>query len=172
MSNQNKRVYNQLLFDAAIEVSNDDKSARKFLKENNVDAKKLAKKGLTELEKLGLVERKRNSDFFKRVVLAGKIVDELHDDKNFGHVKFQKLMYLCEHVKVSKISDGYDKQAAGPFDRKFMHTIDEQFKRLKWFTVHNNSGQFSYSPSLKCDQYKKYYPNYFKNELDTKDYHG
>jgi len=165
MSDQNKRIYNHLLLDDANEVSRDEKTARKFLKDNNVDANRLAKKGIAELETLGLIKKTKN-DFFKRVVLAGKIVDELHNDRNFGHVKFQKLMYLCEHVKVSRISKNYDKQAAGPFDRKFMHTIDDHFKRLKWFKIHNHSGQFSYSLSDKSEQYKKYYPNYYKEDLD------
>lgn len=167
MNNQNKRTLNRLLFDDAIEVSKNEKAARTFLKDNHIDVDKLAKKGISELKQLGLIKKKNNNDFFKRVVLAGKIVDELHNDKNFGHVKFQKLMYLCEHVKVSRISKRYDKQAAGPFDRKFMHTIDEQLVRLKWFEIHNYSGRFSYSPSLKSEQYKKYYPNYYKDELDT-----
>ena len=33
------------------------------------------------------------------------------------------------------LQDRYAKQAAGPFDNKFMHSIEEDFTRQKWFQV-------------------------------------
>lgn len=104
-----------------------------------------------------------NKDYFKRIVLAAEITSQLYYEPTFGHVKFQKLMYLCEHYANLHLTDRYEKQAAGPYDRKFMHSIDYQFKRLKWFSVtkKGNTGKYTYKPMDQTENYKGYYNRYF-----------
>lgn len=84
--------------------------------------------------------------YFRRVVLAAEIASKLHDQPTFGHVKFQKLVYLCEQVSSMNLHSSYSKQAAGPYDRKFMHSIDKEFNKQKWFDVklENKDGRNKY----------------------------
>ena len=117
------------------------------------------------------IDKKSNQTiFFKRVVLAAEIANNLHNEPTFGHVKFQKMVYLSEHIAEMDLNHRYSKQAAGPFDNKFMHSIDTQFEKNKWFKVEkiqeNNIKRFKYFPSENCDNYKKYYDSYFSNKKD------
>lgn len=103
--------------------------------------------------------------YFRRVVLAAEIASKLHDQLTFGHVKFQKLVYLCEQVSRMNLHSNYSKQAAGPYDRKFMHSIDKELNRQKWFDVklENKDGhkKYTYTPGVNLPKSKKYYENYF-----------
>lgn len=115
-------------------------------------------------------ERKEKSQlYFKRAVLAAKIASELHNEITFGRIKFQKLVYLCEHVASMNLEHRYSKQAAGPFDNKFMHSIEQEFKKQNWFKVEKEKvGQFNkstYIPLPDIKSYEKYYFSYFENEL-------
>jgi hypothetical protein len=119
-----------------------------------------------ELEKFELQLREYNKHtYFKRIVLGAKIAEELHDHPTFGRVKFQKLMYICEYVAQLHLQDRYAKQAAGPFDNKFMHSIDEEFKVRRWFDVVKlNDGKMTrtkYLPLENISQYRSYYSAYF-----------
>ena len=110
------------------------------------------------------MKRKKNI-FFKRTVLAAKIASQLFNQPTFGHVKFQKLVYLCEQVGKMNLHDNYSKQAAGPYDRKFMHSIDAELKRQKWFDVKlekkDGFTKYTYTPSENMLKYQKYYNRYF-----------
>ncbi|HLN94401.1 MAG TPA: hypothetical protein VK183_02105 [Flavobacterium sp.] len=106
--------------------------------------------------------------YFKRVVLAAEIAYKLHQEPTFGRIKFQKIVYMCEHVAEMDLEGRYLKQAAGPFDNKFMHTIAMDFKKNKWFDVVKEAGsgitRSKYIPLENQDGYKKYYIGYFKKE--------
>lgn len=109
--------------------------------------------------------------YFKRAVLAAEIASELCAELTFGRIKFQKLVYLCEHAANMNLQHRYSKQAAGPFDNKFMHSIEQEFKKQNWFLVEKvKEGNFTRSkytalPGYK--NYKKYYDLYFGNESES-----
>lgn len=109
--------------------------------------------------------------YFKRVVLAAEIVSKLHAEPSLGRVKFQKLVYLCEHVCHMNLEDRYVKQAAGPFDNKFMHSIGQEFSKNKWFSIEREQGEnkfgYRFIPLENASLYKRYYLNYFEN-IDDK----
>lgn len=117
---------------------------------------------------------KSNNLFFMRVTLGAEIVSQMHQEPTFGRIKFQKLMYLCENAASMNLNDRYLKQAAGPFDNKFMHSIVKEFKKNKWFDVETNKdGKYNrsvYIPLEGSNDYKKYYTSYFKNKLDKIQY--
>jgi hypothetical protein len=117
---------------------------------------------------------KKDNIFFKRVTLAAEIVSQMHEEPTFGRIKFQKLMYLCEHAALMDLNERYQKQAAGPFDNKFMHSIMTQFKKNKWFDVETKrDGTYHRSVYVqleKADDYKKYYDSYFKSEHEKIQY--
>jgi uncharacterized protein YwgA len=103
--------------------------------------------------------------YFKRAVLAAEIASQLYSEPTFGRIKFQKLVYLCEHAANMKLQERYSKQIAGPFDNKFMHSIEKEFKKQNWFevqkTFEGNMKRSKYVPLSSADQYKKYYSSYF-----------
>ena len=124
---------------------------------------------LNERDELELFDKlagdKPKNVYFKRVVLAAEIASKLYCEPSLGRVKFQKLVYLCEHAADMDLGSRYQKQAAGPFDNKFMHTIDQEFKKNKWFLVekevNKNITRYKYKPLENLDSYKKYYESYF-----------
>lgn len=104
--------------------------------------------------------------YFKRSVLAAEIINELKDEKTFGRIKFQKMVYLCENVVHMNLSeDRYKKFAAGPFDNRFMHSINEELKEQKWFGVKIiKDGEYpkpQYFELERKDKYKEYYNDYY-----------
>jgi hypothetical protein len=121
-----------------------------------------------ELEKYERVlEKEKSILFFKRSVLAAEITSVLHKEPTFGHVKLQKLMFLSEQVSKLEGIVNYSKQAAGPYDNKFMHLIDNSFEKQKWFNVTakkiENSIIYSYSPSINFGKHRTYFDRYFLN---------
>jgi len=113
---------------------------------------------------------KKSNPYFKRSVLAAEIVSQLYNEPTFGHVKLQKLVFLCENITGFSFNYRYSKQAAGPYDNKFMHGIDQQFKKQKWFSVktveRHGYSQCVYIPGEKFNGHKKYFQSYFKNDYD------
>jgi uncharacterized protein YwgA len=115
-------------------------------------------------------KKKDGELYFKRAVLAAEIASQLCNEFTFGRIKFQKLVYLCEHAAHMNLQHRYSKQAAGPFDNKFMHSIEQEFKKQNWFAVEKvKEGNFikpKYTPLPTCDNYKKYYYSYFGNDAE------
>jgi len=114
-----------------------------------------------------IIGKVKDVSFFKRAVLAAEIASKLHGENTFGHVKFQKLLYLCEQASNLPIDSHYSKQAAGPFDRIFMHVIDKEFEKQKWFQVKQETTKigkrYIYEPLDRSDAYKQYYNRYFSD---------
>lgn len=114
------------------------------------------------------------NNFFKRVTLAAEIASQMYEEPTFGRIKFQKLVYLCEHAAEMNLNGRYSKQAAGPFDNKFMHSIEAQFAKNNWFKVEKRQeGKFNrsvYVPLEKSNDYKKFYNSYFKNHSEKIQY--
>lgn len=124
---------------------------------------------LEEFEQSTKKKPAKDNTFFRRVTLAAEIASQMHEEPTFGRIKFQKLVYLCEHAAEMELNSRYSKQAAGPFDNKFMHSIETQFTKNKWFKVEKKqNGKFKrsvYVPLEKADDYKKFYNAYFKTHL-------
>lgn len=103
------------------------------------------------------------NDYFKKLVLAAEIADQLHEEPTFGHIKFVKIYFLCDQVCNMQFNSAYGKYAAGPLDPKQMHSIDAEFKRRKWFSITKTKYGFRYSPAEKLDEYRTYYKGYFRH---------
>lgn len=161
------------LYDFAQSVSYNEEISKNYLEENGINIAKFVNKGIKQIEAtLNKQDAQKNKAlFFKRVVLAAEIVYNLWNERTFGHVKLQKLMYLSEQVSNMELSSRYTKQAAGPYDAKFMHTIDRELERQKWFNIEVKQGikynTYEYSLGEKIDSYKSYYQNYYKENLNS-----
>ena len=113
--------------------------------------------------------KKTQNDYFKKLVLAAEIVNQLWEESTFGHKKFVKVYFVCEKVCALKLSTSYLQYAAGPLDPKHLYTIEAEFKKKKWFTItkRKNGYGFEYAPDINVLDYQPYYLRSFKNELGT-----
>ncbi len=116
----------------------------------------------------------KSQSFFRRSVLAAKIVEECHNERRFGSVKFQKLVYLCENCSKINFNTNYTKQAAGPFDNKFIHSIKKQFESQNWIKIEkvkeNGFIKTVFTPLSDISNYRPYYDNYFSDDNESINY--
>lgn len=103
-----------------------------------------------------------NKKGFAKQVLGGKIVSLFREDPNFTRIKFQKLQYLAEHIAEEDLDWNYYRQAAGPYDNKFMHVVTQKLKQNKWF----EEKSYKFYPLTKANDIDRYYQNYFGNKND------
>ena len=108
-------------------------------------------------------------DYHKRTVLAAQIVYELHKEPTLGHLKLQKLMYLCQHTTSMELHTNFLKQAMGPYDPNLMRSIDKQFKVNKWFKYNTNDYP-KYIPLENVGGHKDWYERYFYDQLSNINY--
>jgi len=107
---------------------------------------------------------------FPRIVLAAEIVARLHNDPNFHRVKFQKVLYLCEHYLGMDLEGNYWRQAAGPLDNRMLHSLENQMQRQKWFATRRDGQKITYLPLEKAGGHRKYFDDYwaeYREGLDS-----
>jgi len=102
---------------------------------------------------------------FRRSVFAAEIVHRLHDEPTFGHVKFEKLVFLCEKRCGVDIGSTYHRQAAGPYDNRALRSIDSQIKKQGWYEARKDDKGYRYVPLEKAGAHKDYFDRYFSNVI-------
>jgi len=105
-------------------------------------------------------KRKANVHFM-RSVFAAEIVDQLHQEPTFGHVKLQKVLFLAEHLCDVDTGSTYNRKAAGPYDNRALRSIDSQMHRQRWFEARKEGGRYRYIPLDKRGYHKEYFDRYF-----------
>ncbi|QQX76492.1 MULTISPECIES: hypothetical protein [Aequorivita] len=110
-----------------------------------------------------------NIDFHRRTVLAAEIVFKLHKENTLGHLKLQKLIYLCQHSTQMNLHTNFLKQAMGPYDNRLMRSLDKKFRENQWFTFSSND-YLKYQPLEKVGGHREWYERYFSNELSDIDF--
>ncbi len=137
---------------------------------NNTDflfdnSKKRELKKVLLKSKRGYVKKQNKNDYFKKVVLAAEIAHELYMEPTFGHIKFVKILYLCEQVCNMELSTCYKKFAAGPLDPKLIYSIDSEFEKQGWFRkVKRTNYGYKYEPMDNLNKYKPYFLRNFAKE--------
>ncbi|TGN18035.1 restriction endonuclease subunit S [Leptospira idonii] len=106
-----------------------------------------------------------NVDYYKRTVLAAEIVWQLQNEPTLGHLKLQKLMYLCIKSADMQLPVNFLKQAMGPFDPSLMRSIDKQLKDKKWFQYETNQS-LKYRKLEKAGEHQKDFIKYYGNQKD------
>lgn len=134
------------------------------------EAKPEAVNPLRILNSIKLKEAKgTNKDFHKRVVLAAEIVYQLKENRSMGHLKLEKILYLCLNAKNINVFSNFLRQAMGPYDPSLMRSIDKQFYTRRWF--HYNRDSFpKYSPLEKAGEHKEWYNKYFGHQVTEIDH--
>ena len=118
-----------------------------------------------EAKKTALPKPKVANVYFKRSVLAAEIADRLCEEKTFGHVKMEKLIFLTEHLCHVDIDSHYHRDAAGPYDNTALRSIDSQMRKQHWFELTKNDKGYRYQPMNKRGEHKKYFDRYFTDIL-------
>ena len=63
------------------------------------------------LKKIEKPEKVTKVDYHKRTVLAAEIVYKLQEEGTLGHLKLQKIMYLCQHTMEMSLHTNFLRQA-------------------------------------------------------------
>jgi len=127
------------------------------LSEDSIDPFKILKECEVQYRE---VKKATNVDYHKRTVLAAEIVYQLENDNSLGHLKLQKLMFLCQQTSKMNLHTNFLKQAMGPYDPILMRSIDSQFKKRGWFKFsHENFPK--YQRLDKCGEHKEWFEKYF-----------
>lgn len=108
-------------------------------------------------------EGRKANVYFLRSVLAAEIIDQLHDQPTFGHVKFEKMMFLVEHLCDVDTGSTYHRKAAGPYDNRALRSIDSQLQKQQWFDVRKEDGRYRYVPMAKRGAHKQYFDRHFSS---------
>ncbi|MBI5967109.1 MAG: hypothetical protein HY882_04530 [Deltaproteobacteria bacterium] len=104
--------------------------------------------------------------YFRRSVFAAEIVHRLHDEPTFGHVKFQKLFFLCEKQCGVDTGATYYRQAAGPHDNRALRSIDSQVEKQQWYAAQKVDERYRYVPLAKAGGHEIYFHRYFTDVED------
>ncbi|TDS52977.1 restriction endonuclease subunit S [Myroides indicus] len=107
-----------------------------------------------------------NVDYYRRTVLAAEIVWQLHKEPTLGHLKLQKLIYLCQKSADMQLPTNFLRQAMGPYDNRLMRSIDKQLKEKKWFE-YKKEQVFKYQPLEKAGQHHNDFIKYFSAESES-----
>lgn len=107
-----------------------------------------------------------NVDYYRRTVLAAEIVWQLHREPTLGHLKLQKLIYLCQKSADMQLPTNFLRQAMGPYDNRLMRSIDKQLKEKKWFE-YKKEQVFKYQPLEKAGQHHNDFIKYFSAESES-----
>jgi uncharacterized protein YwgA len=106
-----------------------------------------------------------NVDYYRRTVLAAEIVWQLHKEPTLGHLKLQKLIYLCQKSADMQLPTNFLRQAMGPYDNRLMRSIDKQLKEKKWFE-YKKEQVLKYQPLEKAGQHHNDFLKYFSAESE------
>jgi len=102
-------------------------------------------------------------DYFRLRLLATEIVWQLHLEPTFGHLKLQKLIYLCQKSASINLPTNFLKQAMGPYDPKLMRYLDSELYENEWFE-YNQAGVLKYKPLKYAGNHKADFNKYFNYE--------
>lgn len=123
--------------------------------------------GKPDEEAAAQTEGRKANVHFLRSVLAAEIIDQLHDQPTFGHVKFEKMMFLAEHLCEVDTGSTYHRKAAGPYDNRALRSIDSQLRKQQWFEARKQDGRYQYVPLAKRGGHKPYFERHFSGIVET-----
>ncbi len=118
-----------------------------------------------ETKQQDLPKAKAANVYFRRSVLAAEIADRLCEERTFGHVKMEKLIFLTEHLCHIDIDSHYHRDAAGPYDNRALRSIDSQMKKQKWFEAKKEDKGYRYIPMQNRGGHKKYFEKYYADSM-------
>ncbi len=108
----------------------------------------------------------KHCDNNEKAVLGGYII-KLCNGKNFGRVKFQKLLFLAEYHCKLNLESQFKQKTAGPHDEKLIHDIERDMKRHRLFdhskVNHGDFNQVTYTELSDAEQLESIFLECFGN---------
>lgn len=131
---------------------------------------KTEKKIIEKVKKVKIIAIKLNPvDVYKRTLLAAEIVFQLKDTYTLGHLKLQKMLYLCQEIENMTLPMKFLKQAMGPYDNQLARSLDKQFIEKKWFMYQKNES-LKYKPLENCGKHRNDFNKYFEEQVEGINY--
>lgn len=103
-------------------------------------------------------------DDLKLLSLAAEITFQLHTEPTFGHLKLQKLIYLCQQLKHMDLAADFKQHAAGPYDPVMARYLDKEFKKREWFS-YDPKRDLKYKPLSRCNDHRSAFDKYFATDI-------
>lgn len=103
-------------------------------------------------------------DDLKLLSLAAEITFQLHTEPTFGHLKLQKLIYLCQQLKHMDLAADFKQHAAGPYDPVMARYLDKEFKDHEWFS-YDSKRDLKYKPLSRCNDHRSAFNRYFAKDV-------
>ncbi|PTV57392.1 restriction endonuclease subunit S [Acinetobacter seifertii] len=103
-------------------------------------------------------------DDIKLLSLAAEITFQLHTEPTFGHLKLQKLIYLCQQLKHIDLAADFKQHAAGPYDPVMARYLDKEFKNREWFS-YDPKRDLKYKPLSRCNDHRSAFNRYFAEDI-------
>lgn len=103
-------------------------------------------------------------DDIKLLSLAAEITFQLHTEPTFGHLKLQKLIYLCQQLKHMDLAADFKQHAAGPYDPVMARYLDKEFKNREWFS-YDPKRDLKYKPLSRCNVHRSAFDRYFAEDV-------
>ncbi len=116
-----------------------------------------------------VVERQvaKPNPYFRRTVFAAEIIDRLCDDSTFGHVKFQKCLFVAQHhLRIGDFEENYKRMAAGPYDNRLIRSVDSQLEKSHWFKADKVAERYTYRRLEKAGAHRQYFDRYFGDHAE------
>lgn len=109
----------------------------------------------------------KSLNYFRRTVFAAEIVEQMCDKQEFGHVMFQKCLYVAQyHLQIDGFAENYYRQTAGPYDGTLLRSVEGQMAKGRWFQTIRRGKKYYYKRLEKCGKFKQYFDNYFGTVAD------
>lgn len=130
--------------------------------EKPIEAVKQSNQKVTE--QIDLFTYDSVDDDIKILSLAAEITFQLHTEPTFGHLKLQKLIYLCQQLKHMDLVADFKQHAAGPYDPVMARYLDKEFKDREWFS-YDSDRNLKYKPLDKCNDHRTAFNQYFAKDV-------
>lgn len=115
-------------------------------------------------EQIDLFTDESVDDDIKLLSLAAEITFQLHTEPTFGHLKLQKLIYLCQQLKHMDLAADFKQHAAGPYDPVMARYLDKEFKDHEWFS-YDPKRALKYKPLSRCNDHRSAFNRYFAKDV-------
>lgn len=115
-------------------------------------------------DQIDLFTEESVDDDVKLLSLAAEITFQLHTEPTFGHLKLQKLIYLCQQLKHMDLAADFKQHAAGPYDPVMARYLDKEFKDREWFS-YDPKRDLKYKPLSRCNDHRTVFNIYFAKDM-------
>jgi hypothetical protein len=106
----------------------------------------------------------------RRVALAGVLVEQLHDDPNFGRTKLAKIFYLADVHEQLNLETEYYREVAGPLDQRALYNqrfgIEATAQKHHLFRPESKGEMVRYKPLSDFEKLQPFAEKYLGDKIE------